>query len=104
MQILNLRVGQKKSFCQKKSLIVRPLYNRYVCHIIVIKWSRICQNFIESAFMKIFFFKDQSFNKFLIIAARALRQGLGLIKNVFQSDFLGPYDIPHVYKCQAKNS
>ena len=42
--ILNLRVGQKSSLYPKKSPILRPLYNRYFCHISIIKWSRICQN------------------------------------------------------------
>ena len=32
----------------------------------------------------------------------ALPQGDGLVKNGFQSVFLGPYGIPHPYKCQAK--
>ena len=34
---------------------------------------------------------------------RALRAGEGLVKNGFQSVFLGPYGIPHAYKCQAQN-
>ena len=34
---------------------------------------------------------------------RALRAGEGLFKNGFQSVFLGPYGIPHAYKCQARN-
>ena len=34
---------------------------------------------------------------------RALRAGEGLVKNSFQSDFLGPYGIPHAYKCQAQH-
>ena len=33
---------------------------------------------------------------------RALRAGEGLLKNGFQSAFLGPYDIPHANKCQAQ--
>ena len=32
----------------------------------------------------------------------ALPQGDGLVKNGFWSVFLGPYGIPHAYKCQAK--
>ena len=36
------------------------------------------------------------------ITYRALRQDEGLIKKCFQSVILGPYDIPHAYKCQAK--
>ena len=33
----------------------------------------------------------------------ALRAGEGFVKNCFQSFFLGPYGIPHAYKCQAQN-
>jgi hypothetical protein len=33
---------------------------------------------------------------------RMLPQGDGLVKNRFQSVFLGPYGIPHPYKYQAK--
>ena len=33
---------------------------------------------------------------------RALRAGEGLVKNGFQSVFLGPYGIPHANKCQAQ--
>ena len=32
---------------------------------------------------------------------QALPQGDGLVKNGVESVFLGPYGIPHVYKCQA---
>ena len=46
--------------------------------------------------------KDKFAIKLYIIAVRALRQGEGQIKNGFQSDFLGPYDIPHGNKSQAK--
>ena len=66
------------------------------------KWFRICQNSIRKCFFGDILFKDKFSIKFLILAVRALRQGEGLIKNGFQSDFLGPYDIPHAYKCQAK--
>ena len=33
---------------------------------------------------------------------QALRAGEGLVKNGFQSVFLGPYGIPHANKCQAQ--
>ena len=34
---------------------------------------------------------------------RALRAWEGLVKNSFQSLFLGPYGNPHAYKCQGRN-
>ena len=84
-----------------KNPFLRPLYNRYFCHITIVKWSRIIQKSIKKCvFWDIFILGPFSI-KFPIIAVRALRQGKGQIKNGFQSDFLGPYDIPHGYKCQA---
>ena len=35
---------------------------------------------------------------------QALRAGEGLVKNSFQNVFLGPYGIPHAYKCQAQQN
>ena len=96
-------IGQaKKGLSVQKSPILRPLYNRYFCQITIIKWSRIHQNSTRKCFFGDIFSKYPFSIIFPIIAARALRQGEGRVKNGFQSDFLGPYDIPHGYKCQAK--
>ena len=40
----------KKGLSVQKSPILRPLYNRYFCHITIIKWSRICRNSTRKCF------------------------------------------------------
>ena len=43
-----------------------------------------------------------NFTFFLLFFFFSFSSFLGLVKNGFQSVFLGPYGIPHAYKCQAK--
>ena len=101
MQILNLTVGQKMVSVQK-SPILRPLYNRYFCHIHYYKVVSDLPKFHQKVLFEDIFLKDIFSIKFNIKAVWALHQGKGHVKNGFQTDFVGPYGIPHGYKSQAE--
>ena len=50
-----------------KNPFLRPLYNRYFCHITIIKWSQIYKKFYQKVFFSRYFFWDPFPIKFLIM-------------------------------------
>ena len=52
------------------NLNLRPLYNRYFCHITTLKWSQICQNFIKKCFLGDILFFGKFSIQFPIIAVK----------------------------------
>ena len=81
----------KKGFCPQKS------NSKTTIQYIFLPRNKVVPDlpkFHQKMFFWRFFVKDKCFIKFLIIAVWALRQGERQIKNGFQSDFLGPSDIP----------
>ena len=73
----------------QKSLILRPLYNRYFCHITIIKWSRTCQNSTGKYFFVEIFFNETFYIKFTIKAVRAkVKDGSKMVSKVIFLDLM----------------
>ena len=88
----------KKGVSLYKIQILRPLYNRYFCHITIRRWSRICQNFSRKCFfLEIYFLKNNFPLNFLLQLFEhyaKVRDGSKMVSKVIFLDLLTfPMDI-----------